>query len=538
MKMKKLALIISLVVGSLVSISPADATIICPAGSVIYSLDNTKCVASTPTITGAVSAEEICPLNSALINGSCMTASITTTALPSKICPTGGTLNGANCDVLTPYTPTGDYSCPVGSTLSGSQCTTVSTFVANSTTNKTCPDGGTLSGSNCLTSTAYTATGNYTCLTGTLSGTQCTTVTTTVATVTHNYTCAAAYTLSGTNCNKSVSYAQTFSYSCSGNSYLTNGNQCYEYMYYYYFNATATPTCSAIAGLCYTVQTVAATDTKTYSCTTGTVSGTNCSSSAVTNANWIASCTAINGYCYTSGSYVATNGTVYSCPTFATLSGTNCSSSAVTNATYTATCSAINGYCYSSSTYLATTQNPCPTGGVLTGSNCFTAAVTTVPVLSYSGVCPATYTLNEITGICQATPFTPTAIPATSIYICTSYSQGIEFQTEIFTYNASSNNSYVQRICLPQITTVSTPTSSSYLCDSISNLSYSSFTFIALEDLTGITANQETSCHLLDDISTITDTPESEYISINPSNLSCVLDGTYWQFIACLAENY
>ena len=537
MKMKKLALIISLLAGSLVSVSSADASIICPAGSVIYSLDTTKCVATISTITGAISAEEICPVNSALINGSCMAASITTAALPSKTCPNGGTLNGANCDVLTPYTPTGDYSCATG-TLSGSQCTTVNIFIADSTISKTCPNGGTLSGSNCLTSTAYTPTGDYSCATGTLSGSQCTTVTTTAATVTHNYSCSAGYTLSGTDCNKSVSYAQTFTYSCSGSSYLVNGVQCYNYMYYYTTPATATPTCSAINGLCYSVQTVSATDSKTYTCTSGTLSGTNCSTSAVTNATYTATCSAINGYCYTSDSYVSTSSTVYSCPSFATLSGTNCSTSAVTNATYTPTCSAINGYCYSSSAYLATTQNPCPNGGVLTGSNCFTAAVTTVPVLLYSGVCPATYTLNETTGICQATPFVPTAIPATSIYICISYSQGIEFQTEIFTYNASSNNSYVQRICLPQITTVSTPTSSSYMCDSISNLSYSSFTFMALEDLTGITANQETSCHLLDDILTIIEKPDLEFLSGNPSNLLCELNGTYSQFLACLAEAY
>lgn len=86
-----------------------------------------------------------------------------------------------------------------------------------------CPNGGTLSGNTC--SSTSTATLNYRCDNGTLSGSSCITGSETPATVT--YTCASG-TLSGSQCVTSTSVPANTDYSCPGGA-APVGDQCITY---------------------------------------------------------------------------------------------------------------------------------------------------------------------------------------------------------------------------------------------------------------------------------------------------------------------
>jgi conjugal transfer mating pair stabilization protein TraN len=112
------------------------------------------------------------------------------------------------------------YQCPNGGTLSGNTCSSTTT----ATLNYRC-DNGTLSGSSCITGGDTPATVTYTCPSGTLSGNSCITGSETPATVT--YTCASG-TLSGSQCVTSTSVPANTDYACPGGA-APVGDQCITY---------------------------------------------------------------------------------------------------------------------------------------------------------------------------------------------------------------------------------------------------------------------------------------------------------------------
>jgi hypothetical protein len=118
------------------------------------------------------------------------------------------------------YLASTSYSCPNGGTLSGNTCTTTTT----ATLNYKC-DSGTLSGSSCITGETTPASVNYKCDSGTLSGSSCITDATVPASVT--YTCASG-TLSGSQCVASTSTPASLHYSCPGGA-MPVGDQCITY---------------------------------------------------------------------------------------------------------------------------------------------------------------------------------------------------------------------------------------------------------------------------------------------------------------------
>ena len=188
-------------------------------------------------------------------------------ATASYSCPDGDTLDGTSCVAQTSMPATAYYACASGQ-LDGQTCVTSSpansvascppaqwsftspaiwtlSYDANdvawcthyatdhddpigsnsyrAATSYTCPNGGTLSGDTCTTTT--TATLNYRCDSGTLSGSVCITETATPANVA--YTCASG-TLSGSQCVTSTSTPAATNYSCPGGASPV-GDQCITY---------------------------------------------------------------------------------------------------------------------------------------------------------------------------------------------------------------------------------------------------------------------------------------------------------------------
>lgn len=237
---------------------PASVTYWCPSGT----LSGTLCMGSTGT---PASLSYTCPSGSALQGSTCVGQS----SIPATISYTCwvGTYNGQSCvsstaaqltlacpsgtSVLagqngqpdlcsaTYYVPGADchaevsgntyvmyctwpaphtYSCPNGGTLTGTSCVTSTT----ATVNYQC-DRGILSGANCIVDSNGPATPVYSCETGTLSGDQCITSTSTPANA--DYHCPAGQTLNGRMCVTSSTSAADVHYSCPGGS-TPVGTQC------------------------------------------------------------------------------------------------------------------------------------------------------------------------------------------------------------------------------------------------------------------------------------------------------------------------
>jgi conjugal transfer mating pair stabilization protein TraN len=240
------------------SSSPATASYSCPNGG---TLNGTSCVSQT-----SIPATSHYTCASGELNGQSCVSQTSMPATSYYTCASGA-LNGQSCVTSSPavgvsscpppqmsYTPpeiwtlsydsnnnawcthwatdrddpfgslsflaSTSYACPNGGTLSGNTCTTTTT----ATLNYKC-DSGTLSGSSCITESTTPAGITYTCDSGTLSGSSCITETTIPASVA--YTCASG-TLSGSQCVTSTSTPASTHYSCPGGASPV-GDQCITY---------------------------------------------------------------------------------------------------------------------------------------------------------------------------------------------------------------------------------------------------------------------------------------------------------------------
>lgn len=336
-------------------ITPANASYACAIGSTLTGAGSSStCVTTT---TAAASLRYSCPSNATLSGTFCVFKQ-TTGATPNYSCPAGKTVSGTNCVGSTASAATVNYSCLLGYTLSGASCIQIisssaigqfycplgtlsgdkcrgpiapaqqcpahfslMSFVIQAPVypwqmnmgscfykailKYSCPAGSTLSGASCLTTKTFAASPNYSCPSGTLSGSSCIIATSSSATVA--YSCPSGQTLSGTSCVNTTISAATANYSCSVGT--ISGSNCVSQSS---SAASVRYTCAAgtLQGTnCLLSNNILVPASASYLCTTGTLSGT--------------SCVVINS--------VAAQAS-YACPSGQTLSGTLCVASGAVNA--------------------------------------------------------------------------------------------------------------------------------------------------------------------------------------------------------------
>jgi prepilin-type N-terminal cleavage/methylation domain-containing protein len=289
-----------------------------------------------------------------------------------------------------------------------SSATYYDNYSASSSTYYSCPSGYTSSGSG-SSMTCYTTSTSYT---------------SNIASTT--YSCPSGYTASGsgssTRCYKTTdatSTAATSSKTCSSGTYVSSVDQCRIY-----------------------------TDSRVYSCSSGTLSGTQCKTSQLATPTC------------SSGTWVSGSGCKrYHMYTSATACDTNCSDPCAGSGgddwgcPYYASASCPSGYSMNSSTtwcykyvYVAATES-CPSGWTMSGAgNCYQVAAT--PTTTYScssgklsGTKCYTCSSGTITGISCVTEASNIA---TTTYSCPSgyTSSGSGSSMTCYTTNTSytSNN--------------------------------------------------------------------------------------------------
>jgi len=194
---------------------------------------NNQCTRNVTAIAAQGSSTSTCSAG-VLVNGQCLiTANATAGALS---CPSGSTLDGANCVQLTPATATSN-GCAGGYIAFGQVCKVNNTGSTAAAMNSfTCPAAPgtvttnmhTIGGTTKIESCSYTPATSPTCSSGTLhsDGSNCVTAT---ANPTQESTCAAGFTLTGSVCERFESPTITTgpdSYSCplgsSGNPTAAN----------------------------------------------------------------------------------------------------------------------------------------------------------------------------------------------------------------------------------------------------------------------------------------------------------------------------
>ena len=287
--------------------------------------------------------------------------SLTVTAVWRQNCPDGYTYQSGDGTCKKVYNATEKYSCNSGDTLSETTCTNKLTYDAN--VSYTC-SSGTLSGTSCITTTSKNASSSYKCNNGgTLSGSRCEKTTTTSATIKLEYTSCSwtkdgghwssskpsgvIYSSSRPSCNSSNRGITRKVYDCNPGKacrYSSGSYNCKD------------PCGGVKTGYGYKIHTCSCKAKETYTCSSGTLSGTSCISTTYTNAT-----------------------IVYSCSSGYTLNGTKCEKKTSTSANKNYSCNSgdvLSGTnCTKTSTYAATKYYVCNSGDTLNGTTC-TSVVT------------------------------------------------------------------------------------------------------------------------------------------------------------------
>ena len=322
-----------------------------------------------------------------------------TSATDSYTCPSGGVLSGTTCQlsVTTPATPVPpSYTCSAGDTLSGETCTaTISTPAIPGAPAYACNAGDTLNGEACTTTTSTSATETqtgstpvyeYTCSSGTLSGTECDSSYPDELGQAP-YTCSSGWTLVGATCQRTFSSSSA---TCLADDGSYSGGECTTYIATGGGQLEATcpdggsydgvSSCDVSTPASYTL--VGDDPTYGYTCSSGTLSGETCVSTST---------------------YAATSSPTYSC-SIGTLSGSECQTESTYPATmsppYVCSSGTLSGStCTTTTTYAATATLTCPSGQELDGTNCITPIT---PVPPSSGTPPPS-TVSTYTAIAIST---------------------------------------------------------------------------------------------------------------------------------------
>jgi len=221
---------------------------------------------------------------------------------PTFACPTGFMPSGDTCAKPVSQAPTVSYTCSAGTLTASNTCKVTSTVAANKAytcdSGKTlkvdrceytvvdrvsvlqrpkCDSGYALEGGQCVATSGVPAISAPSCNSGyTLESGQCKLYVTDRATPGTSYGCPEGGTLSSSTCTRSDTKAPTSEYYCADVSYTLSGSQCSKTTV-----LKTTPTsaygCAANAVLeAGNVCRAIGTGTISYTCGSGTLSGSNC----------------------------------------------------------------------------------------------------------------------------------------------------------------------------------------------------------------------------------------------------------------------
>ena len=369
-------------------------TVSCPYG---YTMANGSCIKTdtvsvnaTPRYSENYTAHEPAKENTGS-SYKVYTDPIVTPGTTSYYC-NEGTLSGNKCIIYTSKATTS--GCPTGYTASGNYCYKYADKVTTSTL--TCPSGYTKSGSGssmtCYKTTTATSTSSKSCPSGYTqsgSGSSMKCYKTTAATT--STSCPTGYSKSGSRCVKTSTANKT--YTAWGNPTSTYQTFTKESTYTNELEKKVLVGTGTKAGK--TIYTYSIYKRSyTYTCATGTLSGTTCYS--YVDLNSVTTCP--SGYvksgstCYLYTDPVTSSST--SCPSGYTKSGSTCY--LYTNPVTTTTTSCPSGYtksgstCYLYANPVTTTTSSCPSSEYTEGSNnCYIKISKTTE--SY---CPSGYTDN------------------------------------------------------------------------------------------------------------------------------------------------
>ena len=369
------------------------------------------------------STEEVCP-EGYTKNGNICYKYVSATVVPGTTtysCPDGYVLNGTSCTTTVDASANDgstSYSCPNGYTMSADKksCTyTISATISDGSTSYSCPNGYAMSADkkSCyytINATRNTTSGTTTCscpsgyyeVNGTCTKTNYYTGTYHSGTTTYS-SCPSGWTASGSSCikaaNVSVSWTNPNSYTSSTQQSEYNNGTTKRVQ-------TKNPTCT-LKGCTYYYTTYTAK--KSYSCSSGSLSGTNCvmSRSSYTSSSYYTcndgrqqSSSTCSYTTTTSKNCTTTSGTTtYTCPSGYVLNGTSCV------------------YTINSTITTGSKSYTCPSGYVLNGTSCVYTINSTVTTGSKSYTCPAGYTLNGTK--CSKT-INATATTSSTEYTCPS----------------------------------------------------------------------------------------------------------------------
>ena len=467
----------------------ATSTPGCPAGYMMLTLQSEVCYRSVPAT--AATTTYSCPDEYSLVSipmgGQQCRKTVPASSKTTYSCSGDYSLvmffvqpgvEGYRCEKSAPAASKTTYSCPdeyslVSVPMGGQYCR--KTVPASSKTTYSCSGDYSLvmffvqpgvEGYRCEKSAPAASKTTYSCSTGyslvsvPMGGQYCRKTTAATA----KYSCDSGYTLSGTTCSK-YTYTSPTGRTCpSGYTPFFNG---FAYLCRKKLTTTATVTYSCSSGTLSgsnCVFTATPTSKTTYSCTLGRLSGSNCVFTTKPTPETTYSCS--SGRLSGSNCVFTTTPTpetTYSCSS-GRLSGSNCILTATPTSKTTYSCS--SGRLSASNCVFTATPTPKTTysctSGRLSGSNCI---LTTAPIYTYD--CDDAPDGYELSG--SECTKTTTAIPTpTTINYC---DDGYELNTENNTCNKTITtvpNKITTHSCPTdqgyQLTTIATATTTTRTC--------------------------------------------------------------------------
>lgn len=374
-------------------------TTTCPSG---YNLENGACYKYI-----AKTTENSCPSGYELKNNKCYKY---TDIIETATCPSGYEMKNGVCYNYAAINT--DTTCPSGYELKNGACYKY----ANVITNSYCPSGYSESNGRCYKYADVRNTSSCPLLYSEGSDGRCYYYTSANRKSNTTYSCDSGYTLSGSTCKKTQDAKKN--YSSWGNPTRTYTTSSYESPYTHDTEKKVLTGTNTVAGkkiYAYAIY----KRTVSYSCSTGTLSGTKCVTSKSANRNTTYTYSCSSGYtAQGSGSsmrcYKTTNKNYSStCPLGYSKSGNTCvaTTSKISNNTCPSGYTKSGSTCYQKTS--ANTNTYCPTGYIKNGNTCYkntnitietscpfgytkngNACVTTTSVATKSG-CPNGYTLKN-----------------------------------------------------------------------------------------------------------------------------------------------
>jgi len=366
----------------------------CPTG---YTLKNGLCIKTNTTSIDANKqySEEEVKVVQALVNPGSQYKVYTDYTISggetTKSCK-NGTLVGDACYEYAEKIDNTTSSCPEGYTQNGNSCYKYTDIITNTTSS--CPEGYTQNGNYCYKYTNANTSTSTSCPSGyTKDGNYCYKYTNPTSNTT--YSCPNGYEKDGSKCVKTVNASKT--YSSWGNPTKTYSTSKKESTY---SNDTEKKVLVGTNKIGSTTMYTYAIYKRSYSytCVTGSLSGSKCYVYANQNATTSTSCpsgyTQSGSKCYKKTNLTTTTST--SCPSGYTKDGNTCYIKTNLNTNTTSSCP--SGYTQSGNTcYIKTNLNTnttkvCPSGYTESGDKCY---IKSNPIINTTEIvynCPSGFT--------------------------------------------------------------------------------------------------------------------------------------------------